>query len=168
MAGDEITIDYQFERYGKKAQRCYCGSVSCRGFIGSVSDDKKRVAKGEISDRKVQFYLAVNTFVVLLNIHFSSFQMVSEIDKFLQLGSIRTEDQALRMARLLLRVEDDNDRLTLLNVIQNSEQYPDALRAFLRCQGLTILAALMFSCQNSRLEIKLEVSFHNYIICLTY
>lgn len=62
------------------------------------------------------------------------------------------------MARLLLRVEEDNDRLTLLNVIQNSENYHEALRAFLRCQGLTILAALMFSCQNSRSEIKLEVT----------
>lgn len=33
-AGEEITFDYQFQRYGKKAQRCYCEAPSCRGYIG--------------------------------------------------------------------------------------------------------------------------------------
>ena len=54
-AGEEITFDYQFERYGKQAQRCFCGTALCRGFIGSVSsEDRKKTAKGEISDRKVR------------------------------------------------------------------------------------------------------------------
>ena len=51
-AGEEITFDYQFERYGKKAQRCFCGASICRGFIGAV-DDKKKNSKDEITDRKV-------------------------------------------------------------------------------------------------------------------
>ena len=33
-AGDEITFDYQYQRYGKEAQQCYCGAHSCRGWIG--------------------------------------------------------------------------------------------------------------------------------------
>lgn len=30
----ELTFDYNFERYGDKPMRCYCGSTNCRKFIG--------------------------------------------------------------------------------------------------------------------------------------
>ncbi|KAG0084028.1 histone methyltransferase set2, partial [Podila epicladia] len=33
-AGEELTFDYQFERYGAEAQPCYCGEPNCSGFIG--------------------------------------------------------------------------------------------------------------------------------------
>ncbi|KAF9135603.1 histone methyltransferase set2 [Mortierella sp. 14UC] len=32
--GEELTFDYQFERYGAEAQKCYCGEPNCSGFIG--------------------------------------------------------------------------------------------------------------------------------------
>jgi hypothetical protein len=32
--GDELTFDYKFERYGSKAQVCYCGEENCSGYIG--------------------------------------------------------------------------------------------------------------------------------------
>ncbi|KAK6016063.1 SET domain protein, partial [Ostertagia ostertagi] len=32
--GEEITFDYQFENYGREAQRCFCGAASCSGWIG--------------------------------------------------------------------------------------------------------------------------------------
>ena len=31
--GEEITFDYKFERFGE-AQKCFCGSLSCRGWLG--------------------------------------------------------------------------------------------------------------------------------------
>ena len=31
---EEITFDYNFERYGEKPTRCLCGTEKCRGFIG--------------------------------------------------------------------------------------------------------------------------------------
>ncbi|XP_055622991.1 probable histone-lysine N-methyltransferase CG1716 [Toxorhynchites rutilus septentrionalis] len=34
MPGDEITFDYQFQRYGRRAQKCYCEAESCTGWIG--------------------------------------------------------------------------------------------------------------------------------------
>ncbi|CAO3639002.1 unnamed protein product [Mucor hiemalis] len=36
-AGQELTFDYKFERYGAVAQRCFCGEPSCKGFIGGSS-----------------------------------------------------------------------------------------------------------------------------------
>ena len=52
-AGEEITFDYQFQRYGKEAQRCYCESANCRGWIGEDPDkeDKNREKK-ERKDRE--------------------------------------------------------------------------------------------------------------------
>ncbi|KAH8415566.1 hypothetical protein KR222_005456 [Zaprionus bogoriensis] len=35
MPGEEITFDYQYQRYGRDAQRCYCESSNCRGWIGN-------------------------------------------------------------------------------------------------------------------------------------
>ena len=32
--GEEITFDYKYERYGQQAQKCYCGSSNCRGWLG--------------------------------------------------------------------------------------------------------------------------------------
>ncbi|KAK9234158.1 hypothetical protein V1525DRAFT_435879 [Lipomyces kononenkoae] len=33
-AGEEITFDYNVDRYGAQAQPCYCGEPNCIGFIG--------------------------------------------------------------------------------------------------------------------------------------
>ncbi|GAA5806114.1 hypothetical protein HPULCUR_011642 [Helicostylum pulchrum] len=38
-AGEELTFDYKFERYGAIAQKCYCGEPNCKGYIGA-SDEK--------------------------------------------------------------------------------------------------------------------------------
>lgn len=40
--GEEITFDYQYQRYGKEAQKCYCESTNCRGWIGEnpMSDEE--------------------------------------------------------------------------------------------------------------------------------
>jgi histone-lysine N-methyltransferase SETD2 len=47
--GEEITFDYQFQRYGKKAQKCYCEAENCRGWIGEqpVSDEEEDECESE-------------------------------------------------------------------------------------------------------------------------
>jgi hypothetical protein len=37
-AGEELTFDYNFERYGDKPMRCYCGAGKCRKFIGGTQE----------------------------------------------------------------------------------------------------------------------------------
>ena len=53
--GDEVTFNYQFERYGKEAQKCYCMTPSCRGTIGAsdvsrITIDGSRLTQEEIED----------------------------------------------------------------------------------------------------------------------
>ncbi|GJQ84695.1 hypothetical protein Trydic_g12714 [Trypoxylus dichotomus] len=40
LAGEEITFDYQFQRYGKEAQKCFCEASTCRGWLGEEPDDE--------------------------------------------------------------------------------------------------------------------------------
>ena len=35
-AGEELTIDYKFERFGEKPSRCYCMASACCGWIGGA------------------------------------------------------------------------------------------------------------------------------------
>lgn len=55
-AGEEITFDYQYQRYGKEAQKCYCGAENCRGWIGEnpLDDDELEEEEAEIDDTKVK------------------------------------------------------------------------------------------------------------------
>lgn len=32
---EEVTVDYKFERFGNRKQRCFCGTARCRGFLGA-------------------------------------------------------------------------------------------------------------------------------------
>eukprot|EP01084_Bolivina_argentea_P239080 401792_1 len=34
--GEEITFDYQFQRYGEQRHPCHCGETNCRKFLGST------------------------------------------------------------------------------------------------------------------------------------
>merc|ERR1739842_80337 len=51
-AGDEITFDYKFERYGNVAQKCYCGTALCRGWLGEAPDQKTKEEKEEDKKRE--------------------------------------------------------------------------------------------------------------------
>ena len=39
QANEELTFDYQFQTFGKKRHKCYCGSDKCRGYLGSSGNN---------------------------------------------------------------------------------------------------------------------------------
>lgn len=45
-AGNELTFDYKFVRFGKEPQKCLCGEPSCTGFIGVSSKDNSSKSSG--------------------------------------------------------------------------------------------------------------------------
>lgn len=56
-SGEEITFDYQYQRYGKEAQKCYCDAPKCRGWIGEnpLDEDEEDVVESpEIDDTKAK------------------------------------------------------------------------------------------------------------------
>lgn len=50
--GEEITFDYQFQRYGREAQRCFCESENCRGWIGEEPDSDEEEEEIEEDDEE--------------------------------------------------------------------------------------------------------------------
>ena len=50
--GDEITFDYKYERYGQQAQKCYCGSSNCRGWLGGDPDQKNEIEDWTTSEEE--------------------------------------------------------------------------------------------------------------------
>lgn len=46
-AGEELTFDYKYERYGQEAQKCYCGSSNCRGWLGGEPDKENEIPEEE-------------------------------------------------------------------------------------------------------------------------
>lgn len=43
--GEEITFDYQYQQYGNKADKCFCESSNCRGWIRSNSVETEQFAE---------------------------------------------------------------------------------------------------------------------------
>src|SRR5690606_9915292 len=52
-AGEELTFDYNVDRYGSEAQKCWCGEPNCLGFIGgkTQTDGGKQMSTRKISDQ---------------------------------------------------------------------------------------------------------------------
>eukprot|EP00762_Andalucia_godoyi_P000129 ANDGO_02265.mRNA.1 Histone-lysine N-methyltransferase len=48
--GEEITIDYDFQKVGTKHQKCYCGAASCRGMI-APTPKKEKLKKKHVEER---------------------------------------------------------------------------------------------------------------------
>ncbi|GFU75163.1 histone-lysine N-methyltransferase SETD2 [Trichonephila clavipes] len=51
-AGEELTFDYQFQRYGREAQKCYCESELCTGYIGVSKEISLDMTNKTINKRK--------------------------------------------------------------------------------------------------------------------
>ncbi|XP_070947672.1 histone-lysine N-methyltransferase SETD2 isoform X5 [Macaca nemestrina] len=51
-SGSELTFDYQFQRYGKEAQKCFCGSANCRGYLGGENRVSIRAAGGKMKKER--------------------------------------------------------------------------------------------------------------------
>ena len=67
--GEELTFDYNFERYGMEAQPCYCGEPNCKGMIGGEKkakiadslDELMLMGEGEEEEDTDENEAAINT-----------------------------------------------------------------------------------------------------------
>jgi hypothetical protein len=51
-AGEEIVFDYDFQRIGRKRQRCYCGAANCRGVIEPAARKTKAKTEEELESER--------------------------------------------------------------------------------------------------------------------
>lgn len=131
-AGEELTFDYKFERYGAMAQNCYCGEPNCKGYIGTTEkesidndteDDEEDVLSSitssddEEDDNSIQATANVRPLEDLSKVHFFVKRMLNSV------GKPRLVNKLL--ARLLMN--------------NNSSQGKDILKMIVRLHGLKML-----------------------------
>ncbi|XP_071326461.1 histone-lysine N-methyltransferase SETD2 isoform X2 [Trachinotus anak] len=146
-AGTELTFDYQFQRYGKEAQKCFCGAPSCRGFLGGENRVSVRAAGGKMKkDRSRKSALTT---------------VDEELEALLENGEgLYDEKQVVSLCRLMVRVETMEQKLICLKLIQDT-QNPSCLKQFLDHHGLSLLWIFMVELSeakgNSANNIKLQL-----------
>ena len=138
--GDEITFDYQFQRYGRKAQKCYCEAPSCRGFIGgsepTFSLNGHSISR-ESSESKARKKAFKHGLLVDITIEDKINALAEDA-----VDGLKTREQVLALATLSLKVEEVSDRRKLLNIIKATED-PCSLRLFVEYHGLEIICLWM-------------------------
>ncbi|KAF7708447.1 hypothetical protein HF521_017504 [Silurus meridionalis] len=150
-AGTELTFDYQFQRYGKEAQKCYCGAPSCRGFLGGENRVSVRAAVGKKQRERSRKKEAVSALTTV----------DEELEALLENGEgLSDEKQVVSLCRLMVRVETMEQRLTCVKLIQNTSN-SSCLKQFLDHHGLSLLWIFMVDLSeaksNSVNNIKLQM-----------
>ncbi|XP_034260392.1 histone-lysine N-methyltransferase SETD2 isoform X2 [Pantherophis guttatus] len=103
-SGSELTFDYQFQRYGKEAQKCFCGSTNCRGYLGGENRVSIRAAGGKMKKERSRKKDSVD----------------GELEALLENGEgLSDKNQVLSLSRLMVRIETPEQKLTCLKLIQN-------------------------------------------------
>uniref|UniRef100_A0A7M4E3V6 Histone-lysine N-methyltransferase SETD2 n=1 Tax=Crocodylus porosus TaxID=8502 RepID=A0A7M4E3V6_CROPO len=146
-SGSELTFDYQFQRYGKEAQKCFCGSANCRGYLGGENRVSIRAAGGKMKKERSRKKDSVD----------------GELEALLENGEgLSDKNQVLSLSRLMVRIETLEQKLTCLKLIQNTHSQA-CLKSFLECHGLSLLWIWMTELGDGRgstaNNLKLQLEF---------
>ncbi|XP_038664840.1 histone-lysine N-methyltransferase SETD2 isoform X2 [Scyliorhinus canicula] len=136
-AGTELTFDYQFQRYGKEAQKCFCGSANCRGYLGGENRVSIRAAGGKVKLKDKDRSRKKDS-------------VDEELEAFLENGDgLCDSNHVLSLTRLMVRIETMEQKLTCLKIIQNTHSQ-SCLKSFLEYHGLSLLWIWMTELGDSR------------------
>ncbi|KAH8411302.1 hypothetical protein KR215_001798 [Drosophila sulfurigaster] len=118
--GEEITFDYQYQRYGRDAQRCYCEADNCRGWIGGEPDteadegeqliedeepeqedeEEQEQESDSVEDREID-KVAHKSKLLLLSKNNSSNKLRTKLTKQLRKSRIKPKDREYKAGRWL-------------------------------------------------------------------
>ncbi|CAD6227546.1 GSCOCG00001229001-RA-CDS [Cotesia congregata] len=147
-AGEEITFDYHFQRYGKEAQKCFCESSNCRGWIGETpEEEKEKTEKKETRERERDKDVKKKREVK--KVYVEDEDLDEEIDK-LCIGGLKNRAHTLTLSRLMVRSREIEHRTRLLKLIQSGEQ--PCRRLFLDYHGLRLMWSYMMDVANLETE----------------
>ncbi|GBL62971.1 Histone-lysine N-methyltransferase SETD2, partial [Araneus ventricosus] len=149
FVGEEFTLDYQFQRYGREAQKCFCGSAICSGYIGGekqISIDAYSGVKSSTAKRKKGSDDKKREWEDLA--------LEEEIEKLNSVKGLRNREETLKFARLMVRAEESSARHQLLDIIIKTEEQA-CLRLFLDYHGLPLLWSWMTDTVELDLKVKI-------------
>ncbi|TPX61837.1 histone-lysine N-methyltransferase [Powellomyces hirtus] len=137
--GEELTFDYKFQRYGAKAQECFCGSANCSGYIGGEQTELTIGLGDELEsyiDDDVDAGKKTARRIIRRSGHDSDYE--AEVHEKHEFGVVRDIDDIRKLVRGILRHVTDPRRVTnLLTDIEQLDLY--FLRRVIWVHGLTVL-----------------------------
>lgn len=137
--GDEITFDYQFQRYGRKAQKCYCEAPSCRGYIGG--NEQTFSLNGHSSPQLNENKSHKKSYKHGVLVDITLEDKINTLAEDAASG-LKTKDQVIALASLSIKAEELSDRKKLLDIIRTTKS-EISLRLFVDYHGLEILCLWM-------------------------
>ncbi|KAH3751882.1 hypothetical protein DPMN_186487 [Dreissena polymorpha] len=147
--GEEITFDYKYEVYGKEAQKCFCGTSVCRGWLGGdkkmeLRSTRRATSQDEQERRRAELFD-------------DSDKLEEEIERMSELEQgLRNKTDVLNICRLMVRAEDPEHRMQILQVLENTTE-PACLRLFLDYHGLSLLWCWMADLKEQVSDLKLII-----------
>lgn len=154
--GEEIVFDYQLERYGRKAQRCFCGAANCRGRIGDDSESEDEEEEEEEDKVNDEVDVEEDEKIPLVEPRMKAQKKAKYpksakkrkkrtlaqrynkmIMNILSRGPPRNRTQVRDLVRLMVQVEQAPQRSSLIQCIRFA--HPDVLRLFIQECGLRLL-----------------------------
>lgn len=146
-AGEEITFDYKFERFGGTEQKCYCKAVNCRGVIGQKSN---LPTEGEIKQQ--------NAASASMRRDEKLTEIFDAVTKFEQKchGKLRRREHVLQLSRFMLHADTPKCREILLEILKQTTELA-CLRSFLDFHGLKLLWSLAVDPNFDSAKDKLEI-----------
>ncbi|XP_075992665.1 SET domain containing 2 isoform X2 [Anticarsia gemmatalis] len=175
VAGEELTFDYQFQRFGKVAQRCYCGASNCRGWIGGEPDSEDEDDEEEDEDVSTSKSGGTESTEESLTTPTETprprprrpkkdrtykpkaADLVQDADieedlEALNRTGVKNQSHTLRLSRTVVRAKTRRAQCALLRLLRDADL--PCRRLFLDYRGLRLLAPW---CSDAPLDFKLEM-----------
>lgn len=131
---EELTFNYNVDRYGHDAQKCYCGEPNCVGYIGG----KTQTDIGGMDDLYIEA-LGIAEEVARLNLKGSRKKKGKRLDEdFTPILKPMIESDVPNVVNAIRQTTNRSILLKLITRIKITED-PAVLRQVTRLRGLTII-----------------------------
>eukprot|EP01135_Chromosphaera_perkinsii_P002939 Nk52_evm50s230 gene=Nk52_evmTU50s230 len=150
--GEELTFDYKYERYGQKAQECYCESANCRGTLGQSRNTNQLSDNQKLASIKKKMKSGNLKMEEILELPFEQqMEYLTENDRLVD------KKKVLPFVQMWLEFVDMESeyRFLLLPVVLATTD-EGCLKEFLRYRGLGLIRVL-YTDEKSGEAVKDEV-----------
>ena len=150
--GEELTFDYKFERYGQKAQECYCGSSNCRGTLGGARNVSQLSDSSRMTSLKKRMRSGSLKMEEVLDLNFED-----QMEYLTEDGELRDKSKILAFTHLWLEFVDlgSEHRFALVSVVAKTSD-EDCLKEFVKYRGLGLLR-LIWNDSGATSELRDEI-----------
>ncbi|EXX61939.1 Set2p [Rhizophagus irregularis DAOM 197198w] len=95
---EELTFDYNADRYGSQAQKCHCGESNCRGVIGGTKETNLNIKdEAEIEAELTEPIRSIDEVKQFINLMYKSLEQPSMVRPILYRLKLTEDVAILRM-----------------------------------------------------------------------